>query len=143
MKYLTFQNFDTTGCDTEKQLKLKIFDTTKCDAIKQLIQQNATSATEPEWVQNFLMALTSKNKIPISGYGVEFPLKIRLDYYADEPFVVHICFNLMDINTNSFNEYIKSKNKSEKNLYKEFSSNNLKSFPYKYFFYYKNIFYKV
>ena len=109
MKYLTFENFDEL----------------QEDAIKQLIKKNAKS--EPDWVKTFLIVLTSKNKIPISGYG-EFPLKIRLDYYADEPFVVHTCFNLMDINTNSFNEYIKSTNKSETNLYKEFSSNNLKKY---------------
>ena len=112
MKYLTFKNVVPTPLNAIKQLI-------------ELIELKAT--TEPDWVQHFLMVLTSKNKIPISGYG-EYPLNIKLDNYAEEPFVVHTCFNRMDINTNSLSEYIESTNKSETSLFIEFSSSNLKKY---------------
>ena len=107
-----------------KYLNFKSFNSTQLVAIKQLILENTT--LNSNWVKAFLFALTNKNKIPINGYG-NLPLTIKLDNYTNKPYVIHTCFNRMDLNTDSLNEYIQSTNKSENALYNAFSYEVLSS----------------
>ena len=109
MKYLKFEDFE---------------DPTQLIAIKQLIQEKASDSN---WVKAFLFALTNKNKIPINGYPESRQLRIELKNNVREPYLIHTCFNSMDLNTNSLNEYIGSPNKPETSLFKEFGIEALKA----------------
>ena len=106
------------------KLNYENFNPTQLDAIKQLIQQNATS--NPDWVKTFYIVLTSKNKIPISGFGQK-PLTVILNSHVKVPYVVNSCFHRMEINTESLNEYIGSTDKSTNALYIAFSYGVLSS----------------
>ncbi len=108
-----------------KYLKLINFNTEQLIAIKELIQLKISS--DSDWVKTFLFALTNKNKIPISGYEDSKQLRIELKEGFDEPYIIYTCFNSMYISNNSLNEYIRSINKSETELFLEFNTNALKA----------------
>jgi hypothetical protein len=108
MKYLQFENFNSVD---------------KIDSIKNLIKSKIDS--DSNWLKLFLFALTNKTKIPINGYEKN-KLIILLNSYVSPPYVIHTCYNLMDLNKNTFDEYFNSTNKSETSLYTAFSSTVLK-----------------
>jgi hypothetical protein len=107
-----------------KYLKFEHFNQEQLIAIKQLIQEKASDSN---WVKAFLFALTNKNKIPINGYPESRQLRIELKNNVREPYIIHTCFNSMDLNTNSLNEYIGSPNKPETSLFIEFGIEALKA----------------
>ena len=108
-----------------KHLRFDGFNEYQKDAVKELIQEK--SAGNPDWVRAFLFAITSKNKIPISGFPIYKQLTIVLKSLGTEqpPFIVHTCSNIMDLNKSALDEYINSTDKSKTKLYEYFGIETL------------------
>ena len=110
-----------------KHLKFVGFSVEQLTAVKDLIKEKSDS--EPDWVRAFLFAITNKNKIPISGFPSDKQLRIELKTLGTEqpPFIVHTCFNNMDLNKSALDEYINSTDKKKTKLYEYFNIETFKS----------------
>ena len=109
-----------------KHLNFVGFNEVERKAVKDLIKEKSDS--DPDWVRAFLFAITNKNKIPISGFPSDKQLRIELKTFAENhPFIVHTCFNTMDLKKSALDEYINSENKTETKLYEYFNIETFKS----------------
>ncbi len=104
IKYIQFINFNN-----EEQKNV----------IKELIREKLA---DPNWIKRFLLNLTSKEKIPITG--IKLTIQLSSGNF-DAPFKTSVCFNTMIINPVLLNDYMNSTNKSQHILNSEFNFDNV------------------
>ena len=92
--------------------------------LKSLLKQNID--TYPNYIEKLLIAITGVPNIPAFGYSKNKELTIELYNYYDKtnliPFILHTCFNKLDLNNNAYFKYIDATDDEKINteLYKYF-----------------------
>ena len=110
-----------------KYLKFINFNPIEKKSIIQLIKNNIceTKFIGKDWIGAFLLAVTGRSRIPVSGFPQNKRLRIELNTITQSPYDIHTCFNQMILNRIAFAEYQTSQNKKQTKLYQYFKYETL------------------
>jgi hypothetical protein len=117
ISYLKFKNFNN---DEQR------------DKIKNLI--NSFIEKDPEYLEKLLEAMTGASSIPVQGYPHVFPLEgeqgeqplhFWLREYTDASSEFHTCFNQLIISKSVLDDYMRSSDPEQTELYSIFEPENL------------------